>query len=58
VRSSLELHLQDLLSLPLDQITTEAVENARAAYLGSTGTGALEGHPGPRGWVRRRASCS
>jgi len=30
VRSSLELHLQELLPLLLDQITAEAVENARA----------------------------
>ena len=46
VRSSLQLHLQDLLPLPLDQITTEAVENARAAYLGSTGTGHRPGQEG------------
>lgn len=46
VRSSLELHLQALLPLPLDQVTTEAVETARAAYLGSIGTGHRPGQEG------------
>jgi site-specific recombinase XerD len=46
VRSSLELHLQTLLSLTLDQITTEAVEDARAAYLNNKGTGHRPGQEG------------
>ena len=46
VRGSLELHLKALLPLTLDQITTEVVETARAAYLGSTGTGHRPGQDG------------
>jgi len=46
VRSSLELHLQDLLPLPLDQVTTEVVEDARAAYLTSKGKGHRPGQEG------------
>jgi len=46
VRSSLELHLVELLLLPLDQISTEIVENARTAYLGCKGRGHRPGQEG------------
>jgi integrase len=42
----LRLHLQQLLPLPLDQITTELVEDARTAYLGTVGVGSRPGHKG------------
>lgn len=46
VRSSLELHLQELLPLSLDEISTEIVENARAAYLNGKGRGHRPGQEG------------
>ena len=46
MRSSLELHLKDLLPLPLDQLTNEVVEDARAAYLNGKGRGHRPGQEG------------
>jgi integrase len=46
VRSALQLHLQDLLPLPLDQVTTERVETARTAYLNGKGRGHRPGQEG------------
>lgn len=46
VRSALQLHLQDLLPLPLDQVTTERVETARTTYLNGKGRGHRPGQEG------------
>nr|WP_320131961.1 site-specific integrase [uncultured Holophaga sp.] len=46
VRDAVRLHLQELLELPIDQITTRAVEDARTHYLGTTGTCRRPGQEG------------
>ena len=46
VRTALQLHLKPLLALPLDQIDNQVVEDARTAYLNSTGTGHRPGQNG------------
>jgi hypothetical protein len=46
VRDALSHHLAQLLPLPIDQLTNQVVEDARAAYLASSGIGYRPGHRG------------